>query len=652
MTDTVRSAPAGAARHGTPRRRRRGLRVGLLVLALVVLALAAVLIWAGLGTLKAVPVIQQQAGTAQGELAQFRTTLQTGDSAAAKAHLDAGAAAIGRAKAAADTGQVRVAAYVPYVGRTVRDLDHLLAAAGTLSSAGGNALTVYEQFSGADSKLFKDNVFSIPAIRSAGTSVTALGGALDTADAELEQVTGTGPRGAEALAKKQSALDQVASLRSQVVGLAPLLAAMPAAVGADGPRTYLVTVLNPAESRASGGAPLSVAFMKFDQGRLSIPVQGQTSLLTGGNKPNTFTPAKGDPWLIGRGERRFVNANVNPDFSIAGEQLLRASGSFRQAPVGVIALDVQAIGSLLKATGPIDSPEYGQLTAENVAQKLVVDAYLAPQDQQARHDRNDQLMQTMLQRLTQGGGLIGKARALGEAVPGRHLQMYFRDPALQKVVLDAKAGGVVPAKQTGDLAAVYTQNLNASKVDTYQHRTVSETFALAADGSATVRRTVSIKNDTPGYLGGGEDPKTGYYTRWATLLVINLMPPSARITGQPTTANSPGFLAGSAQHKGTDGAGRQWADAITEIAPGDTAELTWTYRVPKAAVPDGANGMRLVVRADTQPLLTPPDLKVTVVTPKGWTAQVGPGWTRTATGATASTTVDRARLLQLKLTRG
>ena len=652
MTDTVRSAPAGAARHGTPRPRRRGLRAGLLVLALVVLVLAAVLVWAGLGTLKAVPVIQGQASAAQGELAQFRTTLQTGDSVAAKAHLEAGAAAINRAKAAADTGQLKVAKYVPYVGRTVRDLDHLLAAAGTLSSAGGNALTVYEQFSGADSKLFKDNVFSIPAIRSAGTSVTALGGALDTADAELQQVTGTGPRGAEALAKKQSALTQVASLRSQVVGLAPLLAAMPAAVGAEGPRTYLVTVLNPSESRASGGAPLSVAFMKFDQGRLTIPVQGQTSTLTGGNQPHVFTPAKGDPWLIGRGERRFVNANVNPDFSTAGEQLLRASGSFRQAPVGVIALDVQAIGSLLKATGPIQSPEYGELTAENVAQKLVVDAYLEPQDQQARHDRNDQLMQVMLQRLTQGGGLIGKARALGEAVPGRHLQMYFRDPALQKVVVGAKAAGIVATQPTGDLAAVYTQNINGSKVDTYQRRTVSETFTLAADGSATVRRTVSIKNDTPDYLGVGDDPKFGYYTRWALLRVINLMPPGSQITAQPTTANSPGFLAGSAQHKGTDGAGRQWADAITEIAPGDTAELTWSYRVPKAAVPDGENGMRLLVRADTQPLLTPPALQVTVVTPKGWAAQVGPGWTKTATGASATTTLDRSRLLQLKVTRG
>ena len=69
-------------------------------------------------------------------------------------------------------------------------------------------------------------------------------------------------------------------------------------------------------------------------------------------------------------------------------------------------------------------------------------------------------------------------------------------------------------------------------------------------------------------------------------------------------------------------------------------------------MPDGANGMRLLVRADTQPLLTPPDLQVTVVTPKGWAAQVGPGWTKTATGATATTTVDRARLLQLKVTRG
>jgi len=647
VTDTIRSAPSGAA-HSAHRRPRRVLRIVLIVLAVLVV-LGAVLVWAGLGTLKAVPVVQEQAGVAQAELTQFRSTLQAGDSAGARQHVAAAATALAAAQGAADRPQVRIVKYVPYVGRTVRDLDHLLAAARTLSAAGGSALTVYDEFSGADSKLFRDNTFSIPAIRSAGASVTSLAGALDTADVELAQVTGSGPRGAEALAKKKTALQQVDSLRSQVTGLAPLLAALPAAVGSAGPRTYLVTVLNPAESRAPGGAPLSVAFLRLDQGKLTIPVQGQTSILTNGNQPSLFTPVAGDPWLIGPGKRRFVNAGVNPDFGIAGEQLLRASSSFRQAPVGVIALDVQAISRLLQVTGPIQSPEYGELTAANVAQKLIVDAYLAPQDQQARHDRNDQLMQTMLQRLTQGGGLLGKARALGAAVPGRHLQMYFRDPVLQKVVVEAKADGRPPTAPTGDLAAVYTQNINGSKVDTYQHRTVNETFTLAADGSARVRRTVVIENRTPPYAGSVPDNRFGYYTRWAVLRVINLMPPGSSITAQPTTADSPGFKAGSAQHKGVDASGRLFADAITEIEPGGTAQLTWEYRVPKAAVPDGA-GLRLLVRADTQPLLNPPNLQVNVVAPKGWTAQAGAGWRKTATGASAIQTIDQARLLQLRLT--
>ena len=644
MTDTIRPAPPRVARRAS-RRRRWPVVVAVLVF---LVAVAAFLAWVGLGTLKASQVVQERAGVAQTELAQFRSGLQVGDSAGAKTHLDAGERALDQAQVAADRPQVRVAKYVPYVGRTVRDLDHLLAAARILSGAGGDALEVYTQFSGADSKLFANDTFSIPAIRSASASVTSLSGALTTAEGELKQVTGTGPRGAEALAKKQSALEQVAGLRSQIVGLAPLLQALPAAVGADGVKTYLVTIMNPAESRASGGAPLSVAFVKLDQGKMTIPIQGQTSVLTNGNTPHTFTPAKGDPWLQGRAERRFVNANVNPDFGIAGEQLLRASSSFRQKPDGVIALDVQAIGKLLEATGPIQSAEYGELNSANVAQKLVVDAYLQTLDQVARHEQNDQLMTTMLQRLTQGGGLIGKAKALGEAVPGRHLQMYFRDPVLQKVAVDAKASGDVVTEPTGDLAAAYTQNINGSKVDSYQHRTLRETITLAADGSATVRRTVVIENRTPAYTRGGVDPKFGYYTRWATLLVMNLMPPGSTTTAQPTLANSTGVKAGLAQHKGTDGEGRPFADAVAEIEPGGTAKLTWEYRVPKAAVKDG-DGMRLLIRAETQPLLVAPTLQVTVVAPKGWTAQVGPGWAKTATGATATKTIDQARLLQLRL---
>ncbi|HEX8496677.1 MAG TPA: DUF4012 domain-containing protein, partial [Actinomycetales bacterium] len=625
MTDTIQPTQTSTARGGG--RRRRRLRVLLLVLLLGVV-LAAGLAWVGLGTLEASRTVQERAGAAQAELSQFRGTLQAGDDVAAKGHLDAGEAALVQAQTAADRTEVRIAKYLPYVGRTVRDLDHLLLAARTLSGAGADALSVYTEFTGDDSRLFVDDTFSIPAIRSAGASVDSLTAALVTAQSELDEVTGTGPRGAEALAKRDSAAEQVQSLRDQVSGLAPLLKALPAAVGAEGRRVYLVAVLNPAESRASGGAPLSVAYLHIDQGKMNIPIQGQTSVLSNGNKPHVFTPVAGDPWLQGRLARPFVTVNRNPDFRVAGEQLLRASSSFAQKPDGVIALDVQAIGRLLSATGPIQSSEYGELTSENVAQKLVVDAYLEPADQAARHEQNDKLMQTMLQRLTDGGGLMTKARALGEAIPGRHLQMYFHDEVLQDVVAKASAAGAVPTDPVGDLSAVYTQNQNASKVDSYQHRTVNQTITVAADGSAKVRRTVLIENRTPEYLAGGPDPRKGYYTRWAQLLVMNLMPPGAQVTSQPSTANSPGFLAGSAQHKGTDGQGRTYADAVTRIEPGGTAELTWEYTLPKAAVTDG-EGLRLLVRAETQPLLNAPALNLRVVVPQGWAAQVGPGWEKT-----------------------
>ncbi len=645
MTDTIRTEPA--TRPDTPS--HRGRTVGMVALGL--LLVAAFFAWVGLGTLSAAKVVQERASAAQSELALFHTTLQTGDSVGAKAHLQAGARALTQAQDAANRPQVRIAKYLPYVGRTVRDLDHLLAAAKVLSGAGSNALELYTQFSGANSKLFSHDTFSIPAIRRASAAVGSLSAALDTARRDLNQVTGTGPRGAQALEKKKLALKQVESLSRQTRDLGPLLQAMPAAVGANGPRTYLVTVLNPAEARAPGGAPLSVAFLRLDQGRLSIPIQGQTSVLTRMNAPHLFTPASGDPWLQGRAERRFVNANVNPDFSIAGEQLARASSQFRQKPDGVIALDVQAIGKLLAVTGPIQSAQYGQLTSANAVQKLVIDAYLQPMDQAVRHEQNDQLMSTMLQRLTQGGGLIGKARALGQAIPGRHLQLYFRDPALEKIVDAAHAGGRVTTVPVGDLAAAYTQNMNGSKVDTYQHRTLKETITLAADGSATVRRTVVIANRTPPYTGGGTDPRFGYYTRWSILRVINLMTPGSSTTAQPTPANSPGFLAGTAQHKGTDGEGRPYADAVAQIPPGGTAQLTWQYRLPKAAVRDGKN-LRLLIHAQTQPIVVPPNLQVTVIAPTGWTAQVGPGWTKTANGASATETIDQNRLLQLVLTPG
>jgi hypothetical protein len=254
-------------------------------------------------------------------------------------------------------------------------------------------------------------------------------------------------------------------------------------------------------------------------------------------------------------------------------------------------------------------------------------------------------MAVMLTRLTEGGGLITKARALGEAIPGRHLQLYFKDPALQKVVVDKGMGGAIPVRDTGNLTAVYTQNGNASKMDVFQQRTVRETVRLRTDGSAVVRRTVQLTSDSPPFVGpGGIDLHSGYDTRWATELVINLMPPGARVTKQPTVE------LWRTVADGVDQDGHTYAKAAIVLPPGSKGSLTWEYVVPHAAV---VKGPRMYLRDYVAPqaVLNVPTLELRVIAPDGWTAPIGSGWEASAHGVRTTVPMDRLKVLKLMLRR-
>ncbi len=648
MTQTAPAADQAAPPPTTPRVSSRGRVARRAVLAVV----GAMLLWLVGGLAWSGYTVATKAGTAQTELQRFRDTLKLGDQAAAKRHLDRGKQALRDAEGASHWPQVRLAHRTPYVGRTVTDLNHLIAAAGIMTTSADDALKISEEFAGDNSKLFHNNTFSLPAIQQARTAVTSLAAGLVRADRELTAVAGRGPLGGTALAKRDSAREQITALRSELVSLGPVLEALPAAVGASGPKTYLVIIGNPAESRAPGGAPLSVAFLAFDAGRMTIQLKGQTSELTNINQRLLWTPLPGDPFLVGTRKRPFVNANVNPDFSVAAQQLMRAAvPNFGITTDGVIALDVVAVAHLLRATGPIQSPTYGELNGDNVAQKLLVDAYVNQGTTEqakidARHVGNDELMSTMLTRLTEGGGTLGKARALGKAVPGRHLQMYFADTRLQALVSDKRAAGQPRAPAVGNLSAVYTQNGNQSKNDVFQQRTLAETVQLNGDGSATVHRTVSITNATPPYHGPLPDPTIGYLTRWVGLKVLNLMPPGAVLTASPTVP------AQATVKQGVDQAGRTYAEAFVTIPPGGSTALSWDYTLPHAARADG-NGLRFLDYVEPQPLLNPTTLQLTVVPPPGWTFTgingLAKAWKVAADhSATLSMPVIAARVLTLR----
>jgi cell division protein FtsB len=234
-------------RHARKKQRRRWPLLAVLGLVVALVLVAGIWAWWLVsGLLDASRVVQDKAAVAQAELQAFRDTLKAGDEEAATAHLDAGQQALDEANEAAQVDQVRTAKGLPWVGKTVADLDHLLAAAGIMTDSGRDAMVVYQKFSGEDSELFDKGKFSIPAIREAQDSVTAIRASMDRAEAQLRQVTGEGPKGDQALEKKRSALAQIASLRAEIDPLEPVLKALPSAVGADGPVKYLVAVMNPA----------------------------------------------------------------------------------------------------------------------------------------------------------------------------------------------------------------------------------------------------------------------------------------------------------------------------------------------------------------------------------------------------------------------
>ena len=178
----------------------------------------------------------------------------------------------------------------------------------------------------------------------------------------------------------------------------------------------------------------------------------------------------------------------------------------------------------------------------------------------------------------------------------------------------------------------------------FQHRTVREHVRLRPDGSALVRRTVTLHNPTPPYTAPYPDRHRGYDTRWATNLVINLMPPGSRVVDEPVVT-----LEGTVAH-GVDQDGRTYAKAAVVLPPDSSASLTWSYVVEHAAV---VRGDRMYFRDYVAPqsMLLAPTLDLQVVAPKGWSATTAAGWTPSPNGSRTTVPMDHLQVLKLLLQR-
>jgi hypothetical protein len=593
--------PTAATRLDGRRRRRKrsGRRVmgRVLLGALALLAVAGA--WLAFGLLEAREDLRVGAAAVRTELASAEAALERGDPAAARAAVQAAARNLEFAGAVPERRELRVAAHLPVLSWSVSDARHLLAAARDLTGAGERAVAVVTHLESGRLAAPRRGRFDLDALDDARGQAEGLVADLERVRGELEQVRG-GPLSPGAGEIKRWALGRLEEASARARPIVPTLEALPAALGAGQPRTYLVALTNPAELRPSGGAPLAVLEVVLDQGRVEVGARTDE-----------------------RAERSL--AGSSPHFPAAAQELLRAwRAAGRPRPDGVVAIDPLAMRALLEATGPVVVPGYGRLDAGNCVRRITRDAEVRWPDPAERRRHHEGLLDALVARFLGGPDLVTTGRVLGAAGPRRNVQVYAADASLQGVLARHRLDGSL-ADPDGDYLAVHTRNRNGSRVDAFQRRSIRQVVRLAADGSAEVSRTVTVVNAVPAGEPAQPAAGPGASSRAAAVLATYL-PPGAALTA--ATLDGRPVRPATATERG-----RPLLLVDLDLGRGQSATLTVGYRLAEAATFDDGR-LRYRLTADPQALVTPPVLRVEVAAPPGMAIAPAAGWT--VRGATAT----------------
>ncbi len=556
-----------------------------------------------------------------------------------------------------DTSQVSLVEYIPGIDVAVGNWRLAVAAAYNTSKATGDLINLYGDLSGKSggAKIFSDGAVDLDRLQALPTQSAQLKSQIDGAVKDLEGIVAT-TLFSEPLSRiRDRALREAIPIQSGVTTLNEITPVLPDALGASGVKRYLIAIGNQAEMRASGGAPLSLVMVEFQDGRVSIPIKGQTStqLFPPINaKVNWFGPSLNPFFAQNPRNNPFVVTNTHPNFLYSAKEMMAAWSGQWDGPSypevdGVVTMDLTAIAAVLDATGPIQSEVFGEVTGDQIGQILLIDAYqdFGQEDAAIRQDANQKLLDQLLTRILSGGDLINAGQAIFGTAPGRHFQMFMKNRELEQLALESNAAGIVADPGTGDWSALYTQNGNQSKVDVFQQRNVLVNVNLEADGSAQVTQQLTLTNATPGERPEGPPERVGYETSWLKSAYLMYVPDAA-------TNFKPSYPVGFTvrpfrghQQLGggwvDDGFGHRMIRLVGWTPPGGQSAVSVTYQLPSGTFSGGdtsgdARSLTYRIQAEPQSLFTDSVITVQVTGPDGFEPERQPGMKITEGTATLS----------------
>lgn len=604
------SAPSRPA----SRSRRRALWWLLLALVVLVVALGVLAL-----PFRAVP---GDANAAKAALVAARDAVAEGDAETARAQA-------ARAREHVDSLQESVQgtggdvwSKVPVVGGAVSDVRHLGDALSELTDVAAVGVETVDRMEDPQRPMMAKKRIDLEVLDEVLADVATIDEALVRARADLDEVADSrllvGARLGEARDEAREVVDPVSS---SLETARPVLKDLPEMLGADGRRRYMVAMLNQTEMRYSGGAPLTLAVIRANEGKLFRwgPVD---ALDLGTFDRLNWKPVKGN--VFHRPDTAISGATYAPSWSVSGEELARAWETNKGERLdGVVVVDVTALADLLTVTGPVEAEGYGTLRGEELVHTVLGSYDEFAEDNGQRKVLNRALVPTFADQMFSSTEMLPKLQSLGRSASGRHFAVWMRKPAWQDIVRRTDLDGDLSTTEH-DYLGVFNQNVNASKADLWLHRSASTDVTLQEDGSATVRLKVRLHNDSPPWPFPTPDPKgNSFVTRWNGMALTAFLPEGAKVrkvvqdgTVLPDPWTGKFF-------------GRPWLRTDVTLEPGGRSTVVATYTVPSAAVvgEDGSLEYRLAM--DPHTLLNPEGRSVTVHFPGSMrVSSVPEGWTK------------------------
>lgn len=652
-----------------PRRRRRrrvrsrrrtllwlGLGLGVLVVALAVIGGA-------LAAFRYLPAIDD-ARAMRGDLEQMVTRLRDAGLDMDRSTVDALEADLAATQARYDTlaslladdPLVAVARALPPTEANVKGADAIVTAAGNLLGAADDGMAIGRRFVG-----IKEAQAANPAGGSAlaqlvelvATSREPIDG-LATAIEEARTTLAGVPDGLvgplqEARDAMITRLDEYGPM---VAGLAEASGPLPAIMGWDAPRRYLVLTQNPAEIRPTGGYTGSYGVITFDKGRITeAAFQDISKLDLPWDYPFIKGPQELHDTLLGESQPwQLADANWSPDFPTSARDAIRLyENESDDARIdGVLAISTYTIDRLLQLTGPIAVPGYDVTIAPGETTLKLMQAIWSA----AASGSSDR--KAVLGPFAQE--LFGKLLALppgswatiaGDAETYRRerlLLAWFADPAAQRLVEEAGFDGAV-RQDTGDYVYPVDSNVApTSKLNAVTTRSLDLAVQIDEYGNAVNRLDVTWDN-------GIERDEAAPYRelpivgdmRILGMYFRLLVPELSRLD----EVSGGSFVALSDPYAVEDEAGRTAIGTYLKI-PAGRSTLSYAWTSPYAANADETEGTyRLTIQK--QPGLLPGPLAVTIRAPQGFRiAEASPSLAVIGDTATLETTFDEDLVLDLR----